>query len=71
MTQSQNAIDEAVKDICLILDARPWEIGILSSSKGLIAGSIKLRLNDDSVIDVGSIDGGRFCVCDVKFNMQK
>lgn len=59
-TQSQNVIDEAIKDICLILNAKPWEIGIFSSSKGLIAGPIKLILNDDTVIDVGNIDGGRW-----------
>lgn len=52
-------VDGAIKDVCLILNARPWEIGILSSSKGLIAGSIRLTLNDDTIIDVGNIDGGR------------
>lgn len=45
-------------DICLILNAPPWDIGILSSSKGLIAGSIKLTLKDDTVLDVESVDGG-------------
>lgn len=57
-TQTQYAIDDAVKDVCLILNARPWEIGILSSSKGLIAGSIKLTLNDDSIINVENMDEG-------------
>lgn len=46
-------------DICILLNAYPWEIGVLSSSKGLIAGSIKLTLNDDTIIDVGNINGGR------------
>lgn len=60
LTQNQAGVDKAVMDICYILNARPWEIGILSSSKGLIAGSIKLTLNDDTILDVANIDGGKF-----------
>lgn len=58
-TQSQVEVDHAVMDICYILNARPWEMGVFSSSKGLIAGSIKLTLNDDTILDVGNIEGGR------------
>ncbi|KAG4073105.1 hypothetical protein HA402_009524 [Bradysia odoriphaga] len=57
-THSQIQVDTAIMDICFILNAPPWEIGILSSSKGLIAGSIKLTLKDDTVLDVESVDGG-------------
>ncbi|XP_037033919.1 uncharacterized protein LOC119072743 isoform X2 [Bradysia coprophila] len=57
-THSQIQVDTAIMDICFILNAPPWAIGILSSSKGLIAGSIKLTLKDDTVLDVGSVDGG-------------
>lgn len=57
-TQSQREVDNSVMDICFLLNARPWEMGVMSSSKGLIAGSIKLTLDDDTVLDVGNIEGG-------------
>ncbi|KAJ6628976.1 Meiotic recombination protein SPO11 [Pseudolycoriella hygida] len=56
--QSQAKVDSVVKDICLILDATPWEIGIFSCSKGLIAGSIKITFEDDKTLDVENVEGG-------------
>ncbi len=47
-------------DVCYIMNAYPWELGIFSSSKGLIAGPIKIILQDDTILDVGSNAGGKF-----------
>lgn len=60
-TRSQADVDIVIKNICIIFDARPWELGILSSSKGLVAGSLKITLHDEKVIDVGSCHGGELC----------
>lgn len=59
LTQSQHNVDTTIKDICCILEAKPWELGVFSSSKGLVVGNIKLTLPDDDIIDCNSIAGGK------------
>ncbi|XP_055847854.1 meiotic recombination protein W68 [Episyrphus balteatus] len=49
--KNQAAINFAVKDVCSILNASPWELGIRQSSKGLIAGAINIHMSDNSVIN--------------------
>ena len=44
-------IQNALRDICCYLDVTPWQLGILSSSKGLIAGFIKFTLQNNDQID--------------------
>lgn len=53
VTQKQENVNEALKTICCLLDATPWELGVLSTSKGLIAGPLQIHLPDDVVIDCG------------------
>lgn len=55
LTQKQENVSEALKTVSCILDATPWELGVLSTSKGLIAGPLQIQLPDNSVIDC-SID---------------
>lgn len=55
VTQKQENVNEALKTICCLLDATPWELGVLSTSKGLIAGPLQIHLPDNVVIDC-SID---------------
>lgn len=59
LTQSQQNVDTTIKDICCILEAKPWDLGVFSSSKGLLAGNIKLTLHDDDIIDCNAIAGGK------------
>lgn len=47
-------------EICVFLEATPWELGVLSTSKGLMAGSIYITTSEDQTIDCKLIDGGRF-----------
>lgn len=51
ITQKQENVSEALKTICCFLDATPWELGVLSTSKGLIAGPLEIHLPDNVVID--------------------
>lgn len=48
-------MSEALKTICCLLDVAPWQLGVLSTSKGLIAGPLEIHLPDNSIIDC-SID---------------
>lgn len=59
-TQTENDVDLAVRDICCLLNAQSWELGILSQSKGLIAGSVKINLPNDEIINVNSVSEGNF-----------
>lgn len=58
VTQRQENVNEALKQICCLLDASPWELGVLSTSKGLIAGPLQIHLPDDVVIDCGNDTNG-------------
>lgn len=60
VTQKQENVNEALKTICCLLDATPWELGVLSTSKGLIAGPLQIHLPDDVVIDCGIDKNGNF-----------
>lgn len=59
LTQSQRNVDTTIKDICCILEAKPWELGVFSSSKGILAGNIRLTLPDDDIIDCNAFAGGK------------
>lgn len=50
LMKSQRHVNEAVNEICCMLNVRPWQIGVFASSKGLLAGQLRMTMNDDSVI---------------------
>lgn len=51
VTQKQENVNEALKTICCLLNTTPWELGVLSTSKGLIAGPLQIYLPDNVMID--------------------
>lgn len=51
ITKKQENVNEAVKVISCLLDASPWEFGVISTSKGLLAGNVKLKLHKNIEID--------------------
>lgn len=56
MLPSKNALTSALRSVCSLLGAAPWELGILASSKGLVAGPLRLSL--PSEIISCSVQGG-------------
>lgn len=60
LTQKQENVSEALKAVCCLLDAAPWQLGVLSTSKGLIAGSLEIHLSDNSIIDCSVDRNGKF-----------
>lgn len=59
VTRRQENVNEALKTICCVLDASPWELGVLSTSKGLIAGPLQIHLPNNVVIDCGIDRNGK------------
>lgn len=51
LTESQRNVDMALNDISCFLDEPLWKLGVLSSSKGLVAGNLVIVMNDDTLID--------------------
>ncbi|XP_055377341.1 uncharacterized protein LOC129609453 [Condylostylus longicornis] len=44
-------LTKALHDICCLLQCTPWELGIHSSSKGLVCGSLLISILDNIIID--------------------
>lgn len=56
--KNQSAIDSGVRDICCLLQVPPWELGLLATSKGLMAGPLSFQTScGHSVSCMGA--GGR------------
>jgi meiotic recombination protein SPO11 len=55
--ETQVDVNQAIREICCLLEATPWELRIMSTSKGLVAGDLKIIMNNDDVVDC-SIEGG-------------
>ncbi|XP_030245593.1 meiotic recombination protein W68-like [Drosophila navojoa] len=51
VVRSQSYIDAAKMDVCRMLNTAPVNLGILSASKGLITGDIKLVMSNGDVLD--------------------
>ncbi|XP_013181124.1 PREDICTED: meiotic recombination protein SPO11 [Papilio xuthus] len=49
--RNQANLDVAVRDVCCLLQTPPWNLGIMATAKGLIAGHIQLQLQDGSFVD--------------------
>lgn len=39
---NQSTVNRAIEDICILLNVLPWEVGLLTTSKGLVAGDLKI-----------------------------
>lgn len=46
---SQESVDKAVDTICSMLNVQQFELGLLSSSKGLIAGNLVINIGDERI----------------------
>ncbi|XP_021922584.1 meiotic recombination protein SPO11 isoform X2 [Zootermopsis nevadensis] len=51
LVRSQGLLDAAVRDICSLLNAPAWELGVIATSKGLVAGPVSLIMETGDVID--------------------
>ncbi|XP_054283413.1 meiotic recombination protein SPO11-like [Macrosteles quadrilineatus] len=54
---SQTTVNTAVLDICDLLQASLWELRVLSTSKGLVAGNLTIVTADREVIDFSKPGG--------------
>lgn len=55
---SQRLLDSAVRDICCLLKVPAWNLGVTTTSKGLIAGPVSLVMEGGDVIDCMASGGG-------------
>lgn len=59
ITQKQENVSDALKTICCLLNTTPWQLGVMSSSKGMIAGNVQIFLPDNSLIDCSIHKNGK------------
>lgn len=55
--RNQANLDVAVRDVCCLLDTPPWNLGIVATAKGLIAGPLTIKHRDGSVTDCMASSG--------------
>lgn len=58
--QNQKVVDSAIRDICSILDAPSWSLGVNATSKGLIAGDLTITTSDGKELICSNV-GGKYC----------
>ncbi|CAO1378646.1 unnamed protein product [Diamesa serratosioi] len=56
LLKNMSTVERALNDISMFLNVQQWEMGVLSSSKGLIAGNLKI-INSNNVLDFSSAPG--------------
>ncbi|KAK9510505.1 hypothetical protein O3M35_005278 [Rhynocoris fuscipes] len=66
---NQKRIDSAIDKISCLLKVPPWELGVLATSKGLIAGPLTIITDSNSVTDC-SVQGGTLIPQDVGYEMH-
>ncbi|KAK9306459.1 hypothetical protein QLX08_002842 [Tetragonisca angustula] len=57
LVPEQRYLDQAVHRVANLLNCSPWELNLLPTSKGLVAGELTLALSDNRVIDC-TVPGG-------------
>ncbi|XP_039765191.1 meiotic recombination protein SPO11 [Pararge aegeria] len=62
---NQSRLDVGVRDVCCLLDTPPWDLGIVATAKGLIAGPLNIYLSDGTVVDC-MMSGGTLIPQDIK-----
>ncbi|XP_023940290.1 meiotic recombination protein SPO11 [Bicyclus anynana] len=48
---NQSKLDVGVRDVCCLLDSPPWDLGIVATAKGLIAGPLNIYQSDGTIVD--------------------
>ncbi|CAO1395302.1 unnamed protein product [Diamesa tonsa] len=56
LLQNMGTVERALNDISLLFNVQPWELGVFSSSKGLVAGNLRI-INANNVLDFTNAPG--------------
>lgn len=56
--KSQLKVEQAVTDVCGILQTTAWDLGIFAAGKGYVAGSLIIRMSDGGIIDCSCVMNG-------------
>lgn len=56
--QDMRRVSSALQIVSSMIGAMPWELGVFSTSCGLMAGPIAVKLANDEVIDCTDMSGG-------------
>ncbi|KAJ4442196.1 hypothetical protein ANN_12062 [Periplaneta americana] len=57
LVRSQRVLDAAMRDVCCLLAAPAWDLGVGATSKGLVAGPLLLCMEHGDVIDCSTPGG--------------
>ncbi|XP_014478934.1 PREDICTED: meiotic recombination protein SPO11 [Dinoponera quadriceps] len=57
LAPKQRYVDRALNDVANLLECAPWDLRLLATAKGLVAGNMSITLVDNRVIDC-AIPGG-------------
>ncbi|XP_076243955.1 meiotic W68 [Calliopsis andreniformis] len=57
LAPEQRYVDQAVNHVATLLNCAPWELNLLSTSKGLAAGDLTLTMIDNRIVDC-TVPGG-------------
>ncbi|CAH0404700.1 unnamed protein product [Chilo suppressalis] len=55
--RNQANLDVAVRDVCCLLESPPWNLGIVATAKGLIAGPLSMHYGNGTNIDCSKPGG--------------
>ncbi|XP_072936669.1 meiotic recombination protein W68 [Epargyreus clarus] len=55
--RNQSNLDVGVRDVCCLLESPPWNLGIVATAKGLVAGPLIMRCRDGSTMDCMTAGG--------------
>lgn len=56
--KSQRNVDSAIRSISCLLNVSFWDLGVISTSKGLISGPLTITMNSGDTIDCDKSIGG-------------
>jgi len=54
-----NIVRKALIDICCLLGAKSWELGITLTSSGLVAGNLKIYMSNGKILDCSNTTEGK------------
>lgn len=56
LLKNMSTVERALNDISMLLNVQQWEMGVISSSKGLIAGNLRI-VTTNNVLDFSNTPG--------------
>ncbi|XP_063236186.1 meiotic recombination protein SPO11 isoform X2 [Bacillus rossius redtenbacheri] len=51
LSEGQGEVDAAMRDVCSLLGSSSWDLGVLPTSKGLVAGRLAIETGDGATLD--------------------